>query len=158
MAADDPYPGPGWPADEPDFATRRARLISLHGIPERIDLGEALTAIGQPEGITPRDVWASIYRDQAAADAWLGSNLAHHGHPTLGRAHLADGRVIGVLDLRPELARSRERVAEMMAGFADGRNGQEPREHPGELYLDGYRDGKQLYEEHGPVRTREGQS
>ena len=104
MAADDPYPGPGWPAERAEQAARRDRLIEQHGVPERIDLDAALGMIGRPAGVTPDDVWASIYRDAAAADAWLGSNLEHHGHPTLGRHQLPDGRVVGVLDLRPQLA------------------------------------------------------
>jgi len=57
--------------------------------------------------VTADDVYASVYRDQAAADAWADANLVHNGHPTLAKVPLPDGRVIGILDLRPALRRAR---------------------------------------------------
>lgn len=95
-------------AEADEHKTRQLSLIKQHGKPERIDLDEALWAIGRPTGVTAADVWASIYRDSDAADAWMKSNLEHHGHPELGRKTLEDGRVVGVLDLRPALRRLAE--------------------------------------------------
>jgi hypothetical protein len=91
---------------------RRARLTEEHGKPEHISnadaLALALTALVPVEvGVTADDwIYASIYRDAAAADAWLESNLRYHGHPALARVPLPDGRVAGILDLRHELERA----------------------------------------------------
>jgi hypothetical protein len=87
---------------------RRARLAAQWGTPERISGADALDAARAARaGISPYvaadDVYASIYRDDAAADAWLESNRVHQGHPALARVPLPDGRVIGILDLRPAL-------------------------------------------------------
>jgi hypothetical protein len=91
---------------------RRERLIAEHGMPEHISPSDALALaatalIPTPAGITADDVYASIYRDTPAADAWLESNRVHHGHPELARVPLPDGRVVGILDLRPSLERAR---------------------------------------------------
>lgn len=121
-------------ADDPDREERLAeqharwaRLVEQHGMPERISNADALALartalIGKAEpdsavyrlaGVTADDwIHASIYRDEAAADAWLESNLAYHGHPALARAPLPDGRVVGILDLRAELERARREAAE----------------------------------------------
>ena len=86
---------------------RQARLVAQHGMPEHISNADALalaaTALVPVEpGVTADDwIFASIYRDAAAADAWLESNLEHYGHPALARVPLPDGRVVGILDLRP---------------------------------------------------------
>lgn len=90
---------------------RRDALIRDHGMPKPIAGDDALMlARDRTAGISPcvraAEVYASIYRDQAAADAWLASNLEHHGHPAIGTVLMDDGRVIGILDLRPALARS----------------------------------------------------
>jgi len=58
------------------------------------------------------DTYASIYRDDAAAEAWMDSNMENHGYPTLARVTLPDGRVVGILDLRPALDRARRDTAE----------------------------------------------
>lgn len=93
---------------------RRARLAGQYGMPEQISNADALELARTAQvGISPylrADDWiyASIYRDDAAADAWLESNRVHHGHPTLARVPLPDGRVVGILDLRAELERARE--------------------------------------------------
>lgn len=87
---------------------RRTELIRDHGKPRTVtDLRLALTLILAPPDVSERDVFASVYRDREAADAWLASNLEHHGHPCLGRYLLPGGQILGVLDLRPSLARMR---------------------------------------------------
>lgn len=90
---------------------RRDELFRVHGRPERIDAADALAraCAGQvpvDPAVTAGDIYASIYRDDAAANAWLDANLIHYGHPTLAKVPLPDGRVIGILDLRPALERA----------------------------------------------------
>jgi hypothetical protein len=92
---------------------RRDRLIEQYGMPERIAASDALalarTALVPVDlAATADDVYASIYRDDAAADGWLASNLEHYGHPALAKVPLPDGRVVGILDLRPSLKRMKE--------------------------------------------------
>jgi len=97
-----------------EHKARQAALTEEHGTPVRIAkadaLGLALKAGGEhPERWPPADqVIAHIYRDPAAADAWLGSNLEHNGVPTLARFALPDGRVVGILDLRLALGTAKE--------------------------------------------------
>ena len=106
---------------------RQARLAAQHGMPEHISNADALamartalTGKAEPDsavyrlaGVTADDwIFASIYRDAAAADAWLESNLEHYGHPALARVPLPDGRVVGILDLRPALERARREATE----------------------------------------------
>lgn len=91
---------------------RRARLYAEFGQPERLDAADALAQaraamVPVDPAVTADEVWASIYRDDAAADGWLESNLAHNGHPALAKVPLPDGRVIGIMDLRPALDRAR---------------------------------------------------
>lgn len=93
-------------------AQRRERLTAEHGKPEYIDPVDALSyasyrGLPHPE-VTAAEVYAFIYRDMAAAEAWGEANLTQHGHPTLARVPLDDGRVIGIIDLRPALKRMRE--------------------------------------------------
>ena len=100
-------------AEQAEHEARRSRLIGRYGEPERIDAADALAlanAARVPVDPTAAvvDLWASIYRCDVAADAWLESNRVHNGVPTLAKVPLGDGRVIGILDLRPALARSRE--------------------------------------------------
>jgi hypothetical protein len=100
-------------ADQAERQARRSRLAGQHGTPETISASDALaiamTALATVDPtVTADDVYASVYRDQAAADAWADANLTHNGHPTLARVPLPDGRVIGILDLRPALRRARE--------------------------------------------------
>ncbi len=106
-------------ADDPGHEARQARLIEQHGMPEAISAADALalartalTGKAEPDsavyrlaGVKAGDIHASIYRDPAAADAWLESNLIYYGHPALARVPLPDGRVAGILDLRPSLKR-----------------------------------------------------
>jgi len=87
---------------EEERTARRNALAALHGIPEVIDPTDALELAGITV-VTADEVYASVYRDAAAADAWMGANLTQYGHPALARVPLADGRVIGILDLRPAL-------------------------------------------------------
>jgi hypothetical protein len=109
---------------DPDFAafqaeqakrrTRRDQLIAEHGRPEEISGADALALVTSARvpvdpTVTPDDVYASIYRDQEAASAWGESNRVHNGHPTLARVPLPDGRVVGILDLRPARKRMAER-------------------------------------------------
>jgi hypothetical protein len=87
---------------------RRARLTAEHGRPEHVSGPDALAlAEGAGVPVDPRvtagDVLACIYRDEAAADAWAESNMTHYGHPLLAKVPLPDGRVVGILDLRPAL-------------------------------------------------------
>jgi hypothetical protein len=87
---------------------RRAALAAEHGVPEPLAGSDALAlarAVGGPidPSVTAGDVYASVYRDEAAADAWAESNLVHYGHPSLAKVPLPDGRVVGILDLRPAL-------------------------------------------------------
>lgn len=85
-------------------AERRARLTEQHGQPRRHDHAGALRLLGQRGQVHPRDVVAHLYRDQDAAQAWLGSNAAHYGHPPLGAVTVEGLGVVGVIDLRPSLA------------------------------------------------------
>ena len=96
---------------------RRADLLEHHGLPEPIAAASALAMARQSlvpveVGVTADDTYSSIYRDEAAADAWLDSNLENRGYPTLARFPLPDGRVVGILDLRPALDRARRDTAE----------------------------------------------
>jgi len=96
---------------------RRQNLIEAHGAAEWIADADALAlaaaaGVQADPAVTANDVYASIYRDDAAADAYVKSNLAHHGHPTLAKVPLPDGRVLGILDLRPALERARREAAE----------------------------------------------
>jgi hypothetical protein len=100
-------------ADMADRAARRIRLADRHGTPESIGASDALALamtalIPVDPTATAGDVYANIYRDDTAASAWLESNLTHNGHPTLAKVPLPDGRVVGILDLRPALQRTRE--------------------------------------------------
>ncbi len=95
---------------------RRDRLAAQHGMPEHVSASDALalarTALVPVDpAVTADDVYASIYRDEAAADAWAESDLTHHGHPTLAKVPLPDGRVAGILDLRPAMERIRREAA-----------------------------------------------
>jgi len=96
---------------------RRADLLEHHGLPEPIDryramalAQDALTPVDP--GVAADDTYSSIYRDGAAADAWLDSNLENNGYPTLARVPLPDGRVVGILDLRSAMGRARRDVAD----------------------------------------------
>lgn len=107
---------------DPDFAAfrvemaeqraRTARLTGVFGKPEDIDAAAALAlaaACGAADpAVNPDDVMAHVYRDGTAADGWLESNCEHHGHPTLAKVPLPDGRVVGILDLRAAFKRARE--------------------------------------------------
>jgi hypothetical protein len=101
-------------ADEEATAERKARqaaLIEQHGMPVHISGSDALALARTAQvhvdpAATADDVYASIYRDAAAADAWLQANLTYHGHPALAKVPLPDGRVVGILDLRPALERA----------------------------------------------------
>jgi hypothetical protein len=97
-------------AEMAEHKARRDRLTAEYGLPAAIAAGDALALamaalIPVDPTATADDVWASIYRDEDAADAWLESNLVHNGHPALAKVPLPDRRVIGILDLRPALAR-----------------------------------------------------
>jgi len=115
MTADDPDREARL-AEIAEHDARRARLTGQHGKPEHISNADALAAaqaakrpIWTHENIGPDDwIIAHIYRDAAAADAWLESNRVHYGHPTLAKVPLPDGRVVGILDLRAERERARE--------------------------------------------------
>lgn len=91
---------------------RRAALTMEHGKPGHLSPSDAL-ALAKTAGVpvdprvTADDVFAGVYRDEAAADAWAESNRVHYGHPSLAKVPLPDGRVVGILDLRPALERSR---------------------------------------------------
>jgi hypothetical protein len=92
---------------------RQARLIAAHGTPENIS-GDSALALARTSRIpldpvvTADDVHAFIYRDAEAAEGWGEANRVHNGIPTLARVPLPDGRVVGILDLRPALRRARE--------------------------------------------------
>jgi len=88
----------------PDHA-RRAELISRYGKPGQGSKAEAVERLSLD--VSPDDIYVGLYRDQMAADGWLAANLEDHGHPSLGSYPLEDGRVVGVLDLRPALRRAR---------------------------------------------------
>jgi hypothetical protein len=106
-------PNPGEGARLAELEERKAwrdGFTAQHGMPEQVSAADAL-ALASAAGVpidptaTAGDTWASIYRDHAVADAWLESNRVHHGHPTLAKVPLPDGRVIGILDLRPAMER-----------------------------------------------------
>jgi hypothetical protein len=112
----DPADQARWEQRAEDKA-RQERLIAEHGDPESIGPSDALALAATglvpiAADVTSDDIWASIYRDTPAADAWMNANLVHHGHPELERAPLPDGRVVGILDLRPSLERSRREARE----------------------------------------------
>jgi len=116
MTADDPGRAARLAEIDAHLA-RRAGLQERHGQPEPIAASDALalaraSLVPVEADVTADDVYASIYRDAAAADAWLASDLKHHGHPALARVPLPDGRVVGILDLRPALERARRDAAE----------------------------------------------
>jgi hypothetical protein len=100
-------------AGQAEHAARRAALIERYGEPKPLGAADAL-ALAAASGVhidasvTAYQVHASLYRDAAQADAWLASNLEHYGHPTLARATLPDGRVVGILDMRPAIARAEQ--------------------------------------------------
>lgn len=145
MTADDPG-REARRAETAEREARRARLTAQWGEPERISPADALalarTALVPVDlSATADDVYASIYRDDAAADGWLESNLTHHGHPALAKVPLPDGRVVGILDLRPEMAKSRARIREYGTGYGDGCAGRAPAGGASEEYLEGHREG-----------------
>jgi len=95
----------------------RADLRERHGLPEPIAASRALALawasdVAVDPAVTAGDVYGGIYRDMPAAEAWLDSDLENHGYPTLARVTLPDGRVVGILDLRPALDRARRDTAE----------------------------------------------
>lgn len=83
---------------------RRAALVAAYGCPVRVPGGHALRILDARSRVHPRDVVAFLYRDRAAAEAWAAANAEHYGHPSLGITP-AEGGVLGVVDLRPDLAR-----------------------------------------------------
>lgn len=90
---------------------RQRELIERYGMPVPIAGPDALAKaflarVEYDVTALASDVFASIYRDAEAADAWLAANLEHNGHPALARVPLPDGRVIGILDLRPAVSRA----------------------------------------------------
>lgn len=96
---------------------RRADLRDHHGLPEPIAAVHALALaraylVPIDPAVTADDTYAGIYRDAAAAEAWMDSNMENNGYPTLARVTLPDGRVVGILDLRPALDRARRDAAE----------------------------------------------
>ena len=96
---------------------RHADLKARHGLPEPISASDALalaraSLVPVDPAVTAGDVYAGIYRDMPAAEAWLDSDLENHGYPSLARVPLPDGRVVGILDLRPALDRARRDTAE----------------------------------------------
>ena len=96
---------------------RRADLREHYGVPEPFAASAALelarrSLVPVAAGVTAGVVYAGIFRDDMAAEAWLDSDLENHGYPTLARFPLPDGRVVGILDLRPALERARRDVAE----------------------------------------------
>jgi len=95
----------------------RADLREQHCFPEPISAAKALalamaSLVPVDPAVTADDTYAGIYRDMPAAEAWLDSDLENHGYPTLARVPLPDGRVVGILDLRPALDRARRDAAE----------------------------------------------
>lgn len=84
--------------------------MAAYGEPEHISGANALALAAAAltsvdPAVTLDDIVAHIYRDNTAADGWLDSNRLNHGHPTLAKVPLPDGRVLGILDLRPALQR-----------------------------------------------------
>lgn len=102
-------PGRSW---YEQLKARRDALTAEHGTPVHVAESDALAQaaaarIRVDPAATANDVYASIYRDAAAAGAWVESDRVFHGHPVLAMVPLPDGRVIGILDLRPALERAR---------------------------------------------------
>lgn len=96
-----------------EHAARYLAMAARYGRPETVRPYDALLmAMNAPQPVTlhvsGNEVHASIYRDQAAADAYAAANLEYHGHPTLAQVTLADGRVLGILNLRPALKAARD--------------------------------------------------
>lgn len=123
---------------------RTERLNGRYGKPESIAPSDALalamTALVHVDPTaTADDVYAFIYRDDAAADGWLESNRVHHGHPALAKVPLPDGRVVGILDLRPEMRKSQERCL----GDTDGAAGNPVMDGASPWYREGYERGWQ---------------
>lgn len=106
-------------------------LVQRYRLPAPVDPAVALAlarALGILKGadVAGDDTCAYIYRDGEAADAWLNFNLVHRSHPALAKMPLPDGRVIGILDLRPALERGRQMAKEAaefrrLADEAEGR-------------------------------------
>jgi hypothetical protein len=96
---------------------RRARLIGQYGKPEHISASDALALartalIPVDADVTADDIYASILRDNVAADGWEESDLVHNGVPALARVSLPDGRVVSILDLRPSLEKARREAGQ----------------------------------------------
>lgn len=87
-----------------DADARRERMWATYGQPEILDAAKALEVLGITE-VTADQVGAFKYRDREALGAYAAANLEHHGLSLLGTYDLVPDGVVGVLDLRPELAR-----------------------------------------------------
>jgi hypothetical protein len=83
-------------------------MISQYGPGGPIGVRQALLLAGWPSDLSEDDAYARVHRDQEAADAWARANLEWHDAPLVGQHRLADGTVINVYDLRPQLRRLRE--------------------------------------------------
>jgi hypothetical protein len=84
-------------------------LAEQYGKPVNVRPYDALVmAMNAPQPVTLHingtDILARTYRDPEAADAWL----AQADHPVLATVPLADGTVLGILDLRPALRAAKE--------------------------------------------------
>lgn len=100
-------------AEIAEHGERRAQLTERHGKPVHYPEADALALaaaalIPVDPTAAPDDLYASVYRDDEAASAWLESNMISYGHPTFAKVPLPDGRVVGILDLRPALRRTQE--------------------------------------------------
>jgi hypothetical protein len=131
-------------AEMAEQKARTARLTGQYGKPGSMPPSDALALarnalVPVDPTATADDIWASVYRDDAAADGWLESNRVHHGHPTLAKVPLPDGRVVGILDLRPEMKKDHERIL----GHVDGNAGNDVMKDASPWYLEGYERGRQ---------------
>lgn len=74
---------------------RHARLVALHGKPERFDTAAALALAGLDGRYRVDDVVAFLHRDAAAAAAFDDSDREHNGNVPL--AHVRhDGRILAL--------------------------------------------------------------
>jgi hypothetical protein len=96
-----------------DADVRREFLWARYGKPERADAATALETLGVTD-VRPEDVAAFLYRDRESADAYAAANLENQGLTVLGTYEVGSG-VIGVLDLRPEIARLEDHLHQTRA-------------------------------------------
>lgn len=84
---------------------RGRALRARWGKPQSFDTAEALRIAGLAGLVDEGDVVAYRYPSEKAFRAFAASNLARHGHPSIGPFPVLGG-VVGIVDLRPALEKA----------------------------------------------------